>query len=107
VQLPAPRHEYTFAEYLDLEDEAAGRHEFYQGEIYAVAGGTPEHAAMAAAIQGQLVVQLASSRCRAYSSDLRVRVLATYPDVAVVCGPSERHPEVRRTSRTPSSSSKC
>jgi Uma2 family endonuclease len=52
---------------------------------------------MAAAIQGQLAVQLASSRCRAYSSDLRIRILATglatYPDVAVVCGPSERDPE--------------
>jgi Uma2 family endonuclease len=97
VQLPAPRHHYTFDEYLDLEDEAAGRHEFYQGEIYAMAGGTPEHAAMAAAIQGQLALQLEASRCRAYSSDLRVRILgtglATYPDVTVVCGPSERDPE--------------
>lgn len=62
-----------------------------------MAGGTPEHAAMAAAIQGQLAVQLASSRCRTYSSDLRVRIvatgLATYPDVTVVCRASERDPE--------------
>lgn len=96
MQLPAPRHQYTFAEYLQLEEEAGVRHEYYEGEIYGMAGGTPERAAIAAAIQGQLAAQLASSRCRAYSSDLRVRVLATglatYPDVAVVCGPSERDP---------------
>jgi len=92
---PAPRHRYTFQEYLDLEEVARVRHEFYDGEIYAMAGGTPEHAAMAAAITTLLGRQLDSS-CRVYSSDLRVRILATglatYPDVTVVCGPSERDP---------------
>jgi len=94
---PAPRHRYTFKEYLDLEEVARVRHEFYDGEIYAMAGGTPEHAAMAAAITAILGRQLDPRSCRAYSSDLRVRVLATglatYPDVTVVCGPSERDPE--------------
>lgn len=94
---PAPRHRYTFAEYLELEAVARVRHEYLAGEIYALAGGTPEHAAMAAAITAALGRQLDPSRCRAYSSDLRVRVLAsglaTYPDVTVVCGPSQRDPE--------------
>jgi Uma2 family endonuclease len=93
---PAPRHRYTFREYLDLEEVARVRHEFYQGEIYAMAGGTPEHAAMAAAITAILGRQLDAKSCRVYSSDLRVRVLATglatYPDVTVICGPSERDP---------------
>ena len=52
---------------------------------------------MAAAITASLVRQLAGTGCRVYSSDLRVRVLATglstYPDVTVICGPSARHPE--------------
>jgi Uma2 family endonuclease len=94
---PAPRHRYTFQEYLELEEVAGARHEFFDGEIYAMAGGTPEHAAMAAAITAALVRQLGSTPCRVYSSDLRVRVLATglatYPDVTVVCGRSERDPE--------------
>lgn len=94
---PAPRHRYTFKEYLELEEVARVRHEFYQGAIYAMAGGTPEHAAMAAAITALLGRQLDPKSCRAYSSDLRVRVLATglatYPDVTVICGPSERDPE--------------
>jgi Uma2 family endonuclease len=94
---PAPRHRYTFKEYLELEEVARVRHEFYEGDIYAMAGGTPEHAAMAAAITTLLGRQLDSKSCRVYSSDLRVRVLATglatYPDVTVVCGPSERDPD--------------
>lgn len=96
MTLPAPRHRYTFADYLELEEMAGVRHEFYRGEIYAMAGGTPEHAALAASITTLIGGQLGRG-CRVYSSDLRVRVLATglatYPDVTVVCGPSERDPE--------------
>ncbi len=94
--LSAPRHRYTFEQYLEIEEIARVRHEFYDGEIYAMAGGTPEHAAMAAAVMAALGRQLVGAACRVYSSDLRVRVLATglatYPDVTVICGPSERDP---------------
>ena len=97
MRLPAPHHQHTFKDYLELEEVARVRHEFYAGEIYAMAGGTPEHAAMAAAITGLLANQLATTPCRVYSFDLRVRVLATglatYPDVTVVCGPSQRDPD--------------
>jgi len=93
----APRHSYSFADYLATEEVSKVRHEFYAGEIYAMAGGSPEHAAMAAAITTSLGRQLEGTGCRVYSSDLRVRVLATglatYPDVTVICGPSIRDPE--------------
>jgi Uma2 family endonuclease len=72
------------------------RHEFLDGQIYAMAGGTPEHAAIAAATIGLLFPQLRGIGCRAYDADLRVRTrsgLTTYPDITVVCGPSERDPE--------------
>lgn len=59
---PARLHRYKFAEYLELEDVARVRHEFLDGEIYAMAGGTPEHAAMAAAITAILGGQLAGNR---------------------------------------------
>src|SRR5688572_12549127 len=62
-----------------------------------MAGGTPEHAAMAAEVIGQLRDQLSGASCRVFTSDLGVRVmatgLATYPDASVVCGPTERDPE--------------
>ncbi len=89
-----PLHQYTFDQYVALERESSVKHEFLEGEIYAMAGGTPEHAALAAAVVYQLSGQLDGGPCRVYSSDLSVRVvetgLATYPDVTVVCGPSER-----------------
>ena len=88
---------YTYAQYLTLERTSNVKHEFLGGQIFAMAGGTPEHAALAAAFVGLLFPSLTKHGCRAHSSDLRVRVretgLATYPDVAIVCGPSERDPE--------------
>jgi len=90
------RMHYTYAEYLALEDESPIRHEYLDGEIYAMAGGTPDHAALAAAILSILRSQLPPG-CRAFTSDLRVRIpssgLTTYPDGAVVCGSTQRAPE--------------
>jgi Uma2 family endonuclease len=93
---PSHRIRYTYADYLALEDSSNVKHEFLDGQIYAMAGGTPEHAALAAATIGLLFGSLRGSPCRAYDADLRVRTpsgLATYPDVTVVCGPTERDRE--------------
>jgi Uma2 family endonuclease len=97
VTQPAPYHSHTFREYLQLEEFANVKHEYFNGEIYAMAGGTPEHAALSAAIIAALSSQLRGGGCRVFSSDLRVRVLATglatYPDVTIVCGELQRDPE--------------
>jgi Uma2 family endonuclease len=89
---------YTYAEYLALEEESPIRHEYLDGEIYAMAGGTPDHAALAAAVLSIIRAQLPRG-CRAFTSDLRVRILSTglttYPDGAVVCGGTQRAPEDR------------
>ncbi|MEO7033052.1 MAG: Uma2 family endonuclease [Polyangiaceae bacterium] len=94
---PAPYHSYTYHEYLALEESSNVKHEFFNGEIYAMAGGTPEHAAIAMAIGAALLTHLRGSACRVYGSDLRIRVLATglttYPDVSVVCGELQRDAE--------------
>ena len=82
-----------YAEYLALEASSNVKHEFLGGQIYAMVGGTPEHAALAAAVIGLLFPQLRGRGYRAYDADLRVRTrsgLATYPDVTVICGPTER-----------------
>lgn len=93
---PAHRIQYTYADYLALEATSNVRHEFLDGQIYGMAGGTPEHAALAAAVIGLLFSQLRKGRCRAHDADLRVRVretgLSTYPDVTIVCGPRELDP---------------
>jgi len=63
----------------------------------AMAGVSPDHARIAANITAWISTQLAGSRRAVFSSDLRVRVLATglatYPDITVVCGLLELDPE--------------
>jgi Uma2 family endonuclease len=77
-------------DYLGVEEMSTVRHEFLDGEIVAIAGGTPEHAALSAAVVVVLGSKLRGKPCRPYSSDLRIRVeatgLATYPDAAIICG---------------------
>jgi len=93
---PAHHIRYSLEDYLALEAASNVKHEFLDGQIYGMAGGTPEHAALKAAITGLLFAQIRGRGCRAHDSDLRVRVLGTglitYPDITVVCGASERDP---------------
>ena len=70
---PAHPIRYSWAEYLAFEASSNVRHEFLDGQIYGKAGGTPEHAALAAAVVGLLFGQLRGGRCRVYDADLRVR----------------------------------
>ncbi len=84
---------YSYAEYVAFESASNVKHEFLDGHIYAMAGGTPDHAALAASAIGLLFPQLRDGKCRVLDSDLRLRNqstgLATYPDVTVVCGRRE------------------
>jgi Uma2 family endonuclease len=81
----------TYAEYLELEASSEQRYEFVDGAIYAMAGGTPEHARLAGAMLVALSNALGPKGCAAYTSDLKIRIEATnrstYADVVVVCGP--------------------
>jgi Uma2 family endonuclease len=87
----------TYAEYLAAEAVSEVRHEYLNGEVWAMAGGTPEHAALALALGSELRQALRGKPCRAYSADLRIRIvdtgLSTYPDVSVVCGQLETAPD--------------
>lgn len=80
-----------YAEYLEIEARSEIRHEHIDGVMLAMAGGTPNHAALGLAIGAELRAALRGRPCRAYSADLRVRIpatgLATYPDASVICGP--------------------
>ncbi|MGE0785543.1 MAG: Uma2 family endonuclease [Sandaracinaceae bacterium] len=98
---PATKRRYTYNEYLVLERTANVKHEFHAGEIYGMAGGTREHAALAANVIGALARQIAGKPRQVHSSDLRIRVpatgLATYADATVVCDRAEMDPEDRHT----------
>ncbi|MCX5744627.1 MAG: Uma2 family endonuclease [Proteobacteria bacterium] len=87
----------TYAEFLVHEEASETKHEYVNGEVYAMAGGTIAHGAIAMAIGTELSNALRDRRCRVLSSDVRVRVaatgLSTYPDVTVVCGTIEATPD--------------
>lgn len=105
VTVPAHRVNYTFADFLALEAFSNVKHEFLDGQIYGMAGGTPDHAALKAALTGLLFGQVRGGNCRVHDSDLRVRVLATglvtYPDLTIVCGPRELDPADPNTVTNP------
>ena len=85
------RSKMTYAEYLVMEAAAEERHEFINGEAYAMSGGTLEHGALISAVTLRLGNALEGKPCRMHSESTRIRVEATgasfYPDLTVVCGP--------------------
>jgi Uma2 family endonuclease len=92
-------------DFAALENASDAKHELVDGHVVAMGGGSPEHAALAAAVSFQLTNGLKGKPCRVYSSDLRVAIpetsLVTYPDVSVVCGHAEQHPDDRHAVTNP------
>jgi Uma2 family endonuclease len=85
----ARRLHHSYEDYLRLLADTDTKLEYCDGEIFAMAGGTPAHAELSAAMIALLRGELAD-RCKVYSSDLKVRIeptdLSTFPDASVVCG---------------------
>ena len=88
-------HYITEDEYLAMEAVAAEKHEYCDGQIFAMAGARDEHELVAMGFTVALANHLRGSGCRAYKSDMKVRAkyrdktLFYYPDVFVACGPSD------------------
>jgi Uma2 family endonuclease len=80
----------TEAEYLEVERAAELKSEFFDGEMFAMAGGTPQHSLIATNLTAEFRDRLKGSRCVPYNTDLRIRVnatgLYTYPDLSIICG---------------------
>lgn len=81
---------WTPAEYLAAERTSPERHEFFDGEIFAMAGASFEHNKIVGNLVGELRSALRHRQCDVTPSDLRIKVpatgLYTYPDVTVLCG---------------------
>src|SRR5450432_423210 len=79
----------TEEQYLATERAAEFKSEFLDGVMYAMSGGSLRHSDLASNLLAELRAMLRNSECKAFNSDLRVRVSArmyAYPDVSVVCG---------------------
>jgi Uma2 family endonuclease len=90
----AASHHISVADYLGGEERAEQKHEYLAGVVYAMAGGTFEHSAIATNLLGLLHAQLRGHRCRPLNSDMKLRIRLAdqtrfyYPDAQVVCRPN-------------------
>lgn len=86
----APRRHFTVEEYLNFERGVDTKHEYHDGEIFAMGGASEAHVLIVTNITGELRSQLKRRPCKVYSTDMRLKVsptgLYTYPDVMAVCG---------------------
>ena len=92
---------YTIDDYFLAEESSPLRHEYFRGEIFVMAGGTPEHNTIALNVAAAFHSALTGTPCRVFGSDQRIATpsgLYTYPDVSIVCGPlqltNERLPSI-------------
>ncbi len=95
-----PARAYRFEDYLAVERESAGvRHEYVEGQVFAMTGGSYEHNLITANLAGELRQQLKPGPCAVLSSDMRIRIetadACAYPDVSVLCGDPVFHDQRR------------
>lgn len=85
-----PKRKYTLEEYFELDRNAEGNFEYFDGEIFEMSGVSPEHATIEMNLAEILNPAARKRKCRAFPANLRVKVpvLPTYryPDLTVACG---------------------
>lgn len=91
VKEPALSYNYiSQEEYLETERAALEKHEYYQGEIFAMSGASVNHNIISVNLISELKTKLKGNGCRLYGSDLRIHIpkntLFTYPDISIICG---------------------
>jgi len=88
-----------------MEERSETKHHYYRGLITAMAGGSPEHSALAMNLGAELRAALRKTGCRVFNSDLMIQTgsgeMLAYPDVSVVCGPFKRMPTRRNVVTNP------
>lgn len=100
-----PKTKLTPKEYLDFERNSEIKHEYFDGEIFAMSGAKRNHNIINQNLNGLVWQQLKGKNCESYSGDMRVFVpetgLYTYPDLVVVCGEPQFQDEVFDTLLNP------
>lgn len=101
--LPQPKTPFSADDFLAWDATQTDRHEFVDGEVFAMAGGEDRHASVSLAVASSLRSHLKGSRCRVYMNDVKLQVAAAnaffYPDVFVTC--SERDAANRLVKQEP------
>lgn len=90
VEEPALSYNYISPEeYLSGERAALEKHEYYQGEVFAMSGASLKHNKIFSNLFGEIIIKLKGKRCQPFGSDLRIHIpkntLFTYPDISIFC----------------------
>ena len=100
MALPAVKRLPNVEDYFSAETDSDVKHEYHDGEILAMAGGTFEHSAINTNVTGELRQRLKGQPCQVLESNMRVRPGRAsryiYPDGTVVCGGPQFDPDDRR-----------
>ena len=84
------RQKFSIEEYLDMENAATEKHEYYRGEIFAMSGSKVPHNTIFKNLFGDLCARLKKKKCQPFGSDMRIHIpentLFTYPDISIICG---------------------
>ena len=79
--------------YLEMENAAIEKHEYYKGEVFAMSGAKMPHNNISSNLLIALGIKLKGKKCKPYGSDMRTHIpsntLFTYPDISIVCGEAE------------------
>lgn len=91
--IPAPNY-ISIEEYLAAEETSDVKHEYYKGEVFAMAGGSIAHNQIVSNTIAAINNFLRDKDCQIFPSDLKVHnesnTLFTYPDLSIICGKIER-----------------
>lgn len=99
MALPAPNPDsrVSVAEYLRREAEATDRHEYHDGEIFVMSGGSARHSRINYNLYLSIGKRLDMEKCEPFESTIKVAIRESrryvYPDATIVCGPVEFDPE--------------
>jgi Uma2 family endonuclease len=103
ASVPQPR--VSPEEYVELEQKLGLKHEYHDGQMFAMSGASDAHSVLQVNIAGEVGRRLRGSTCVARSSDFRVVIeagdMATYPDLSVVCGPVQPSKRYRNSCTNP------
>ena len=93
MSLRKPKVKMSVEEYLEWEKDGTVRHEYVDGEVYAMSGTSKRHNRVATNLTIQLSARLRGGPCQVYISDVKVFIQALncfyYPDVVVACDPED------------------
>jgi Uma2 family endonuclease len=108
VREPVPaygKNKISVEEYLQWEKESPVKHEYYKGEIFAMAGAGARHNVIYSNLFGSIAYRLKGKPCQPYGSDMRINIpentLFTYPDISIICGDIIPSPEDEDTATQP------